>query len=326
MHFDLHVWPADDAMGADEAARAVARLTEEDASGVREADADGPPEAHRLAAFADELRASGQPPFELHTHRRHVLVRLGRGDIELIGSGIADAAWRHGLAVFDPQRGLVALPAHLRGRPMTWEGLEPYRPAFDGRVKRVGEVDDQRTVKPPTMLLAVPSATSDAARGVTPMISEQATKLLGAQIAHELGAHHTYMGIALHFERQSLKGWAKLFHEQAVEEAGHAAKIMEFLIDNEVAFNLPQVGGATTSYASAREAVETALASELRVTGQFDALAAAARDAGDHRTLQFLQWFIEEQVEEERTMRALLDLIDSGINLFQAEAHLDVTG
>ena len=158
------------------------------------------------------------------------------------------------------------------------------------------------------------------------MISEQATKLLVAQIAHELGAHQTYMGIALHFERESLKGWAKLFHEQGAEEAGHAAKIMEFLIDNEVAFSLPQVGGAPTSYASARAAVEAALASELRVTEQFDALAGAARDAGDHRTLQFLQWFIEEQVEEERTMRALLDLIDSGINLFQAEAHLDVTG
>jgi ferritin len=159
------------------------------------------------------------------------------------------------------------------------------------------------------------------------MISDQATKLLVAQIAHELGAHQTYMGISLHFERQSLKGWAKLFHDQAVEEASHAGRIMEYLIDNEVEFGLPQIGGAPTSYASAREAVETALASELRVTGQFDALAAVARDAGDHRTFQFVQWFIEEQVEEERTMRALLDLLDSGINLFQAEAHLEgITG
>jgi ferritin len=196
----------------------------------------------------------------------------------------------------------------------------------DGRVKPVGEAIDQANVKPAAELDAVPSPATEPARGGTPMISEQATKLLVAQIAHELGAHQTYMGIALHFERQSLKGWAKLFHEQSAEEAGHATRIMEFLIDNEVVFSLPKVGGAPTSYATAREAVETALASELRVTGQFDALAGAARDAGDHRTLQFLQWFIEEQVEEERTMRALLDLIDSGINLFQAEAHLDVVG
>jgi bacterioferritin B len=155
------------------------------------------------------------------------------------------------------------------------------------------------------------------------MISEPVTKLLTAQVAHELGAHQTYLGISLYFERQSLKGWAKFFRDQSVEEAGHAAKIMAFLIDNEVAFGLPQVGGAPTTYASARAAVETALASEVKVTAQFDTLAAAARDAGDHRSHQFLQWFIEEQVEEERTVRALLDLIDSGINLFQAEAMLE---
>ncbi len=155
------------------------------------------------------------------------------------------------------------------------------------------------------------------------MISEPVTKLLVAQVAHELGAHQTYMGISLHFERQSLKGWARFFHGQSVEEAGHGAKIIEFLLDNDVTFNLPQVGGAPTSYVSAREAVEAALASEIRVTGQFNALATAAGEAGDHRSLQFLQWFIEEQVEEERTMRSLLDLIDSGINLFQAETHLE---
>ena len=109
------------------------------------------------------------------------------------------------------------------------------------------------------------------------MISEQVSKLLVAQVAHELGAHQTYMGIALSFERQSLKGWAKAFHDQAVEEAGHAARIMSFLIDNEVAFALPPVAGAPTSYGSAREAVETALASEVRVTRQFNALADAAR-------------------------------------------------
>jgi bacterioferritin B len=72
--------------------------------------------------------------------------------------------------------------------------------------------------------------------------------------------------------------------------------------------------------------VEAALASEERVTGQFNALANAAREVGDHRSFSFLQWFIDEQVEEERTMHALLDLLDSGLNLYQAQAHLDELG
>ena len=154
------------------------------------------------------------------------------------------------------------------------------------------------------------------------MISEPAAKLLLAQVANELSAHQTYMGISLYFTRESLNGWAKFFHEQAVEEAGHASKIINFLIDNDVSFALPQIRGAATTYTTAREAVEVAHASERRVSQQFEGLADAARGAKDNRTLQFLHWFIAEQVEEERTMAALLDLIDSGINLFQAEALL----
>src|SRR5688572_19268463 len=154
------------------------------------------------------------------------------------------------------------------------------------------------------------------------MISEPAAKLLLAQVANELSAHQTYMGISLYFTRESLNSWAKLFHEQAVEEAGHAWKIINFLIDNDVEFALPQIRGAVTTYKSAREAVEVAQASERRVSQQFEALANAAREAKDNRTLEFTHWFIAEQVEEERTMAALLDLVDSGINLFQAEAHL----
>jgi ferritin len=155
------------------------------------------------------------------------------------------------------------------------------------------------------------------------MISDRVRELLVEQVGHELSAHQRYYGISLYFEGQSLKKWARLFHGQSVEEAQHASKIIAFLIDNEISFELPALGPATTQFASARAAVEAALESELRVTGQFDALAGAAQDAGDHRSLQFLQWFIEEQVEEERTMRDLLDLIDSGINLFAAEQLLD---
>jgi ferritin len=155
------------------------------------------------------------------------------------------------------------------------------------------------------------------------MIADQPAKLLIAQIANELSAHQVYMGLSIHFSRQSLNGWAKLFYDQALEEAQHAWKIINFLVDNEVAFALPRVNGAPTTYKSARDAVVVAYDSERRVTGQFETLANAAREAGDNRTFQFLQWFIEEQVEEERMTAALLDLVDSGVNLFDAEQHLE---
>lgn len=154
------------------------------------------------------------------------------------------------------------------------------------------------------------------------MISEQLSKLLVDQIGQELKAHQAYVGISVYFERRSLKRWARVFVDQSIEEAQHATKIMTFLTDNEIEFDLPTIPKATTHFESAAKAVQAALDSEIRVTGLFDAMAAVALAAGDHRGSQFLQWFIDEQVEEERKMRDLLELVDSGINLFQAEPLL----
>jgi ferritin len=154
------------------------------------------------------------------------------------------------------------------------------------------------------------------------MINADLRKLLIAQIASELGAHQLYMAIALYFERRSLKGWGKLFRDQSVEEAQHAAKIMDFLTDNDIEFDLPALKATSTRFESALAAAQRALGSERDVAAQFDRMAAVAVAAGDHRGHQFLQWFIEEQVEEEAKLQAIVDLIDSGINLFHAEALL----
>ncbi len=154
------------------------------------------------------------------------------------------------------------------------------------------------------------------------MISERLRKMLIEQIGSELRAHQFYLAVSIWFDRQSLERWAKLWHDQSVEEAGHASKIMDFLTNNEVEFDLPALRAAPSSFASAAAAIEQALTNEQAVTKQFDAMATAAQEEGDHRAHQFLQWFIEEQVEEEHKAQGLLDLVNSGINLYQAEPLL----
>jgi ferritin len=155
------------------------------------------------------------------------------------------------------------------------------------------------------------------------MLDADLRKLLIAQIGNEFAAHALYMGISVYFDRASLKAWGGLFKRQAIEEAQHAQKIMDFLTDNEVDFDLPAVKAVSTRFGSAKAAAQRALQSEQDVAAQFDRMAAVAAAAGDHRGFQFLQWFIEEQVEEEAKLQSIVDLIDSGINLFQAEALLD---
>ena len=147
-------------------------------------------------------------------------------------------------------------------------------------------------------------------------------KLLIAQIGNEFAAQPLYMGISMYFDRQSLDGWGKLFSEQSIEEAQHAQKIMDFLIDNEVDFDLPAVKAVVDPVRLARAAAARALQSEQDVAAQFDRRPRVAVANGDHRGFQFLQWFIEEQVEEEAKLQHVVDLIESGINLFQAEANL----
>ena len=155
------------------------------------------------------------------------------------------------------------------------------------------------------------------------MISGDLRKLLIAQIGSELTAHQLYMAISVYFDRASLRGWGKLFRHQAVEEAQHAQRIMDFLTDNEIEFDLPALKAMSTRFGSPLAAAQRALQSERDVAAQFERMAAVALKDDDHRGHQFLLWFIEEQVEEETKVQALVDLIESGINLFQAEALLD---
>src|SRR5664280_2503561 len=78
----------------------------------------------------------------------------------------------------------------------------------------------------------------DAGGSRTGMITDEVRDLLIAQVGHELNAHQAYYGISLYFEGQSLAKWAGVFRAQSVEEAQHAAKIISFLVDNGIPFDL----------------------------------------------------------------------------------------
>jgi bacterioferritin B len=155
------------------------------------------------------------------------------------------------------------------------------------------------------------------------MIDGDLRKMLIAQIGSEFSAHALYMGISVYFERQSLRRWGKFFRDQAIEEGGHGQKIIDFLIANEVDFDMPAIKAMSSRFKSPLDAAQRALQSERDVAKQFDVMAAKALSNDDHRSHQFLQWFIEEQVEEEAKIQSVIDLLESGINLFQAESLLD---
>ena len=105
------------------------------------------------------------------------------------------------------------------------------------------------------------------------MISGDLRKLLIAQIGSELTAHQLYMAISIYFDRASLRGWGKLFKDQSIEEAQHAQKIMDFLTDNEIEFDLPALKATSTRFSSPLAAAQRALQSERDVALQFERMA-----------------------------------------------------
>ncbi len=154
------------------------------------------------------------------------------------------------------------------------------------------------------------------------MISSTLTRALNEQIGHELSAHNHYLAIAVYFAKRSLDGWAGFFFRQAEEEREHAMKILHFLLDNDVAPTIPKAAEAKPVFADAVEAVASAVKAERTVTTQFEAMMAIAHQENDYRAVPLLQWFLNEQIKEEATMGKLLDLVQSGINLFQAQDYL----
>lgn len=155
------------------------------------------------------------------------------------------------------------------------------------------------------------------------MISKELLHLLEAQVGHELEASHRYLGMAVYFAHQNLDGWAEWFYRQSEEERGHALRIIRFLVDVGAEFNLPAIAEVKTQFESPLEAVQKALAWEQQVTKQFHQMAQTALAQNDFTSFQFIQWFLEEQVEEEASMEKLVSIIQSGINLFQAESLLE---
>ncbi|HEY6738407.1 MAG TPA: ferritin [Actinopolymorphaceae bacterium] len=147
--------------------------------------------------------------------------------------------------------------------------------------------------------------------------------LLQEQIRHEFEAHQQYVALAVWFDGQDLPRLAAHFYRQALEERNHAMMIIQYFLDRDLQVSVPGVDTPRNEFDDPRELVALALAQEKQVTDQIVELAKTARDEGDYVGEQFMQWFLEEQVEEVASMSTLLSVMDrAGDNLFHVEDFL----
>lgn len=138
------------------------------------------------------------------------------------------------------------------------------------------------------------------------MISDKMTKELNKQINAELYSAYLYLAMSAYATESDLNGAATWFAAQMKEETEHAQKMYNYLCDQGSRVVLEEIEKPPTEFGTLKEMLETTLEHEQKVTGMIHDLAVLADEEKDYASANFLQWFVDEQVEEENSVRALL--------------------
>ena len=131
------------------------------------------------------------------------------------------------------------------------------------------------------------------------MISKKMEGALNAQVNAELYSAYLYLSMESYFKSLNLNGFANWMRVQTQEEVSHAMKIYDFINERGGRALLKGIEGPPTKWKSPLAVFEAAYAHEQKVTGLINDLVDLAIKEKDHATNSFLQWFVNEQVEEE---------------------------
>lgn len=139
------------------------------------------------------------------------------------------------------------------------------------------------------------------------MISMTMQDAINSQINKELFSSYLYLSMSAYFEAATLPGFAQWLRLQADEEREHAMKFYEHLLDRGGQVKLMAIAAPRTEWSNALEAVEEILAHERTITASIHALYETALSEKDYPAQILLQWFINEQVEEEKNAGEILE-------------------
>src|SRR5512141_504708 len=132
------------------------------------------------------------------------------------------------------------------------------------------------------------------------MISDAMQKAINEQINKELYSSYLYLSMAAYFESRNLPGFAKWMYVQADEERGHGMKLFEHLVDRGGRVTLAPIAGPQAEWKTSLEVFKQVQSHEAAVTASINALYEMALTEKDYPAQVLLQWFITEQVEEEK--------------------------
>ena len=138
-------------------------------------------------------------------------------------------------------------------------------------------------------------------------LNPKLTKLLNEQINNEMSSSYVYLAMAAWFERTPYAGFAQWMFAQSREETMHALKFYQYLVDRDAKVELQPIDKPKMDYKSVMDAFQYSLKQEEKVTQQINDLYEVAEQVKDHASKNLLLWFLNEQMEEEKTVRDMLE-------------------
>ena len=147
-------------------------------------------------------------------------------------------------------------------------------------------------------------------------MNQSVAQLLNAQITAEFYSAYLYLDFSSYFQETGLDGFANWYQVQAQEERDHAMLFYQYLHNNSAKVALEAVAKPERKAADTMGILKAGLEHEIYVTSLIHNLYDAAQQSKDFRTLQFLDWFVKEQGEEEKNAEDLIQKME----LFGSEA------
>lgn len=130
--------------------------------------------------------------------------------------------------------------------------------------------------------------------------------LMNEQIQKEMYSAYLYLDMANYYTDEGLEGFANWFYVQAQEEMDHALLFRGYMLNNSQKITLLPLDAPKEGYAAFDAPLKAALAHEEYVTASIHAIYEAAATAKDYRAMEFLNWFVKEQGEEEKNATDLI--------------------
>jgi ferritin len=162
------------------------------------------------------------------------------------------------------------------------------------------------------------------------MLKDSVLNAINEQINAEMYSSYLYLAMSAHFEAANLSGCAHWTRLQAQEELSHAMKFFDYVNDQGCAVTLKAIAQPPTTYGSPLAIFQQVLQHEQKVTALIHGIYDTAVKENDYASQSMLQWFVNEQVEEEKNATQIVEELklvgDSGASLFLVDRQLGARG